>query len=338
MERPSEMTNHFPDEGTIRTVLALGSRAPSVHNTQPWRWLVGHQSLHLYSDDDRQLPNTDPDGRDLILSCGAALNHCVVGFAAVGWQAKVTRFPNPAEPSHLAAIELSRSTADPVDIALAAAIPRRRTDRRHYNSWPVPVADIALMAARAARNGVMLCQVEDTDKLHEIVTQSVWDHMNHDYLTELAAWSGRHASVTGVPARNTPQSDPTAKIPGRLFAGAALMMPPGSSAAEDNAVLLALGTRSDDRLARLRAGEATSIVLLTATSMGLASCPVTEPLEVADTREAVRTEIFGASSYPQMLLRVGWSPINADPLPPTPRRELSDFVEWMADREPITAK
>lgn len=332
------MTKYFPDEGTIRTVLALASRAPSVHNTQPWRWLVGHESLHLYSDDDRHLPNTDPDGRDLILSCGTALNHCVVGFAAVGWQAKVTRFPNPADPSHLAAIELSRSTADPVDIALAAAIPRRRTDRRHYNSWPVSVGDIALMAARAARNGVMLCLVEDIDNLHEIVTQSVWDHMNHDYLAELTAWSGRYASVAGVPARNAPQSDPNAKIPGRLFAHPALTMPAGSSAADDNAVLLALGTRSDDRLARLRAGEATSIVLLTATSMGLASCPVTEPLEVADTREAVRTEIFGASSYPQMLLRVGWSPINADPLPSTPRRELSDFVEWMADREPTAAQ
>lgn len=331
------MSKHFPDEGTIRTVLALASRAPSVHNTQPWRWLVGQESLHLYADVDLQLPNTDPDGRDLTLSCGAVLNHCIVGFAAVGWHAKVTRLPNPAEPSHLAAIELSRSTVDPVDIALAAAIPRRRTDRRHYNSWPVPVADIALMAARAARNGVMLCQVEDTDKLHEIVTQSVREHMNREYLAELTAWSGHYASVAGVPARNTPQSDPDAKIPGRLFAGPTLPMPSGSSAAEDNAVLLALGTRSDDTLSRLRAGEATSLVLLTATSMGLASCPVTEPLEVADTRQAVRTEIFGAGSYPQMLLRVGWAPINADPLPSTPRRELDDFVEWMADREPITA-
>ena len=45
------------------------------------------------------------------------------------------------------------------------------------------------------------------------------------------------------------------------------------------------------------------------------------------------TEIFGGGSYPQMLLRVGWAPINADPLPSTPRRELSDFVEWMADSE-----
>ena len=327
------MNARFPDAGTIRTVLALASRAPSVHNSQPWRWLVGAESLHLYSDADRQLPNTDPEGRDLILSCGAALNHCVVAFAAVGWRAKVTRLPNPADPNHLAAIELSRAAADHLDIALAAAIPRRRTDRRTYSSWPVPVGDIALMAARAARTGVTLCEVEDTDKLHQIVAQSVWDHMNHDYLAELTAWSGRYASVAGVPARNTPKSDPTAKIPGRLFAGPALAMPSGSSPADDNAVVVALGTRKDDRLAQLRAGEATSVVLLTATSMGLASCPVTEPLEIAETREMVRTEIFGSGSYPQMLLRVGWAPINADPLPATPRRELADFVEWMSDRE-----
>lgn len=332
------MTKRFPDEGTIRTALVLASRAPSVHNTQPWRWLVGRESLHLYSDVARQLPNTDPDGRDLILSCGATLNHCAVAFAASGWHAKVTRLPNPAEPTHLAAIELSRSTADPVDIALAAAIPRRRTDRRHFNSWPVPVGDIGLMAARAARNGVMLCQIDDIDKLHQIVAQSVLDHMNHDYLVELTEWSGRYASVAGVPARNTPKSDPHAKIPGRLFAGPALAMSSGSTAAEDNGVLLALGTRSDDRLAQLRAGEATSIVLLTATSMGLATCPVTEPLEVADTREAVRTEIFGGGSYPQMLLRMGWAPIDADPLPSTPRRELTDVVEWIAGRERNTAE
>ena len=327
------MNAHFPDAGTIRTVLALASRAPSVHNTQPWRWLVGAESLHLYSDGSRQLPNTDPDGRDLTLSCGTALNHCVVALAAVGWRAKVTRFPNPADPSHLAALELSRSTADSLDIALAAAIPRRRTDRRHYSSWPVPIADIALMAARAARNGVTLCEVEDIDKLHQIVAQSVWDHQNQEYLAELTAWSGRYASVAGVPAHSAPVPDPTAKIPSRLFAGPALAMPADSSPTEDNAVVLALGTVVDDRMAQLRAGEATSVVLLTATSMGLASCPVTEPLEIAETREEVRSDIFGSSKYPQMLLRVGWAPINADPLPATPRRELAEFVEWMADRE-----
>ncbi|MCW2661423.1 MAG: nitroreductase [Mycobacterium sp.] len=323
------MNARFPDAGTVRTVLTLAARAPSVHNTQPWRWRVDDASLHLYADSERQLPNTDPDGRDLILSCGTALQHCVIAFAAVGWLSKVTRLPDPDDANHLAAIELSPYPANAVDIALAAAIPRRRTDRRHYSSWPVPIGDIALMAARAVRNGVTLCQVEDLDKLNKIVAESVSEHFNRDYLAELTAWSGRYASVAGVPAHSTPPSDPEAKIPGRLFAGPTLAMPPESSAADDNAVVLALGTRADDRLAQLRAGEATSVVLLTATSMGLASCPVTEPLEIADTRESVRSDIFGGADYPQMLLRVGWAPINADPLPATPRRELSEIVEWV---------
>lgn len=322
------MNDRFPDAGTIRTALTLASRAPSVHNTQPWRWRVDATSLQLHADAGRQLPNTDPDGRDLVLSCGTALHHCVAAFAAVGWRSKVLRLPNVADPNHLATLQLSPYPADSVDIALAAAIPRRRTDRRYYSSWPVPMGDIALMAARAARTGVTMCQVEDIEALHGIVAQSVRDHLTQDYLVELAAWSGRYFSVAGVPARNAPISDPQAKIPSRLFAGAALPMAPDSSPADDNAVVLALGTRHDDRLAQLRAGEATSAVLLTATSTGLASCPVTEPLETAGTREAVRRDIFGDSNYPQMLLRVGWAPINADPLPATPRRDLDDFVEW----------
>jgi len=276
------------------------------------------------------LPNTDPDSRDLLLSCGASLHHAVVALAALGWRAKITRLPDPLHPAHLAAIEVYRHPATGLDIALAASIPRRRTDRRHYGWWPVPAADITLMGSRAARAGVMLRQVESLPKLRSIVAQAVWQHAtDQDYLTELTAWSGRYASVSGVPARNTPASDPTAPMPGRIFAGPVLAQPPDTESADDGAVVLALGTKDDSRLARLRAGEVTSLVLLTATALGLSSCPVTEPLEISQTREAVRSDVFGVTGYPQMLLRVGWAPVNADLLPSTPRRPLGDVAAWL---------
>ena len=104
---------------------------------------------------------------------------------------------------------------------------------------------------------------------------------------------------------------------------------PDTEPADDNAVVLALGTKDDTPLARLRAGEATSLVLLTATAQGLASCPVTEPLEIAETRDAVQTDVFGVSGFPQMLLRIGWAPANADPLPATPRLPLGEVVEGL---------
>lgn len=324
------MTTHSPDRDTVHAALSLAVRAPSIHNSQPWRWRVGENSVHLYADRPPHLSNTDPGGRELLISCGAALNHCVIALSALGWRSVVHRFPNPAEPLHLAAIEMHRRAPCEVDIALAAAIPRRRTDRRHFSAWPVAIGDIALMGARAARAGVTMRRVETTTDFRAVVAKAVWEHASDpDYRDELAVRSGRHASTAGVPARNTPLSDPRARVPGRLFADAALDQPTGADPADDNAVLFALGTAGDDDLARLRAGEATSLVLLTATAIGLATCPVTEPLEIRETRDTVRTDAFDESAYPQLLFRVGWAPVNADPLPATPRRPLSELVSWL---------
>ncbi|WP_024443611.1 NAD(P)H nitroreductase [Mycobacterium sp. UM_WGJ] len=338
-EKPAGRPDAAAVRDTIRTALLLAARAPSVHNSQPWRWRVdpapSAPRLDLYVEPDLQLRNVDPEGRGMILSCGAALHHCVVAFAALGQQVKVHRFPDPACPDLLASIELCPPGPQPdlsqVDVALAAAIPRRRTDRRYFSGWPVAGADIALMGARAARSGVMLRRVDALDRLNAVVARAVFEHRtDYEYLAELATWSGRYGSVAGVPAHSVPAPDAAAPIPGRFFAGPALAQPPGAFPDEDRAVMLALGTETDDRLAQLRSGEATSVVLLTATALGLASCPVTEPLEIAETRAAVRRDVFGTSGYPQMLLRVGWAPINADPLPATPRRFLNDTVQWLA--------
>jgi nitroreductase len=323
------MNAKFPDDKTIREVLTLAARAPSVHNSQPWRWHVGERSLDLRCVPALHLRATDPDGRDLMLSCGAALHHGVVALAALGWHAEVHRFPNPVDANHVATIEVQRQGCGELDVKLAAAIPRRRTDRRLYSPWPVPPGDLALLETRAAAAGVMVRRVDALARLRAIVVKAVRQHStDRDYLTELTTWSGRHDSVAGVPARSTPSPDPTAMIPGRLFAGAELEQPPGATAAEDNAVVLALGTADDDPLQRLRAGEASSLVLLTATALGLSSCPVTEPLQISETRAEVRATVFGDTGFPQMLLRVGWAPINADPLPSTPRRPLAEIVTW----------
>jgi nitroreductase len=324
------MKAQFPDHDTVLTALRLATRAPSVHNTQPWRWRVGTDSLHLYANRDLHLSSTDPDGRDLLLSCGIALHHCVIALAALGWQTKIRRRPDLYDTDHLAAIEVYPRSPSELDVTLAAAIPHRQTDRRRFGPRGVPASYVAQMGARAARAGVMLRQVESLPRLQEIVAQAAWRHAaDRDYLTELTTWSGRYASQAGVPARNTPRDGLAAPLSRREFAGPALVEPFDKDSASDTAAVLALGTRHDSEVEQLRAGEATSLVLLSATALGLASCPITEPLEIAATRDAVRVDVFGSSGFPQMLVRVGWGAVNADPLPSTPRRPLKDVVEYL---------
>ena len=94
--RPAAPAQHSDlGEATLRTALELAGRAPSLHNSQPWRWRLDGSIVHLYLDAARQLRATDPDARELVISCGAALHHLQVALAGQGRQVRVRRLPDP---------------------------------------------------------------------------------------------------------------------------------------------------------------------------------------------------------------------------------------------------
>ncbi|MFC9659996.1 Acg family FMN-binding oxidoreductase [Nocardia sp. NPDC127606] len=318
------MDRGMPDDNTVKAALELAGRAPSVHNVQPWRWRVADHSIHLYLDTRRALPATDPDNRDIVISCGAALGHLSVALTAMGWAPVIRRIPDPAEPDHLASLTLIPHRPTSLDIELSKAITVRRTDRRHYTSWPVPPGYLSLFTERAAALGAVVRRVDDREPVIVAAQQANRIHAaDESYRFELAMWSGRHGSADGVPARNVPPGGPADDFPPRAFAAAEFTDP---ARGPDHAELLVIGTSADDRLSRLRAGEAISSVLLTATGIGLATCLLTEPLEVAAERAGIRNDLLSDTAYPQAFLRVGWAPTSADFPPHTPRRRVDDLL------------
>ena len=136
------MTPTGPERQVVRDAVMLACRAPSLHNSQPWRWVADGAELHLFADRKRLVQVADFSGRELILSCGAALDHFRVAMAAAGWDARTCRFPNAGEPDHLASLDFARlPTTTDVQRQRAAAILRRRTDRlpfavpRNWAAW-----------------------------------------------------------------------------------------------------------------------------------------------------------------------------------------------------------
>ncbi|TDP31846.1 Acg family FMN-binding oxidoreductase [Nocardia ignorata] len=318
------MDRGLPDDNTVKAALALAGRAPSVHNVQPWRWRIADHSIHLYLDRERALPATDPDARDLVLSCGAALHHLSVALTAMGWAPVIHRIPDPANPDHLAALTLVRHRPTTLDVDLSKAITVRRTDRRHYTSWPVPPGFLGLFTERAAALGAIVHRIEDRQRVIAAAQQASELHAaDESYRFELALWSGRHSSADGVPARNAPPIDPDDDFPPRAFAAAGFLDP---ATEPDHAELLVVGTGADDLGSRLRAGEALSALLLTATGIGLATCLLTEPLEVGSQRARLRDELLSGTAYPQAFVRVGWAPTSAGLPPETPRRPVEELL------------
>ncbi|MGY1704828.1 Acg family FMN-binding oxidoreductase [Geodermatophilus sp. SYSU D00697] len=324
------LTAHL-DRTTARTVVALANRAPSVHNSQPWRWRIAPTSIHLFADPTRALPATDPDGRDLRISCGAALHHLRVALLASGLSTRVHRMPDPAHPGHLAAVETAPAQPTADDLALARAIESRRSDRRVFSTWPVPAQFLADLVRAADAEGAAL-HVLDRETERWSVRRLVERAAVEQALTpgldgETAGWTGRSRfSREGVPAQNVPEV-PGGTVPVRHFAGGEQRQNELGAEESDGTVLAVLATSTDEPVDQLRAGEALSAVLLTATRYGLATDPISQPLEVPATRAELRRVCQDGEGEPQLLLRLGWAPMSAVPVPLTGRRPVDDTID-----------
>jgi hypothetical protein len=140
------------DQVAAAAVAALA--APSLLNSQPWRWHLTAGRADLWADRTRQLTALDPGGELMMLSCGIALHHAVTALAAAGYAGAVRRLPDPAEPDLVARLRLGRRIS--ADRTLYAAIARRRTDRRPFSDQRPSDADIAALADAAQRHGTHL--------------------------------------------------------------------------------------------------------------------------------------------------------------------------------------
>ncbi|MDT7616081.1 MAG: hypothetical protein QOF00_3528 [Pseudonocardiales bacterium] len=307
-------------------------RAPSVHNTQPWRWRIGTGTVELHADRNRQLDATDPGRRDLLLSCGAALHHLRVAVAAAGLAAEVDLLPDPNNSDHLATLTLRPGPPDADAAALHRAIALRCTDRRRMSHWPVPAGQVRALVDAAHRYGALLVPVEG-DAARGRLAAALDDAARRQafvpgYAAELRTWTSRYSAARdGVPATSVAPS-PVGMVgpsPLRRFPHGELRQPhmvDGPRAPDDAAALLVLATAADEVRDQVLAGEATSAVLLTATRLGLATTPLSQGMEVDATRERIRRDVLRIPELPQLLLRIGLPAEHAEELPPTPRRDL----------------
>jgi hypothetical protein len=309
-------------------ILEYACRAPSVHNTQPWSWHVSDNRVDLVADRSRRLVITDPQGRDLALSCGAALHHFQVAAHALGWSTRIHRASDPAVPELIARIQVSETKPDPDGQAVLDAIMRRHTDRRSVMSRPVPGDRLHALAALAARWGVQALPLLDAATRSRVLTLTeragAVQKGDPRYVDELDRWTTYWGS-SGVPVANLPKEQALAASPAtnRGFVHGAVDEAPVDPNGSSDAMLL-LCTSSDDLLSRIRAGEALSAIWLAATVADVALVPLSQALEVEETRLALQDEVLHDTAVAQLVVRLGWLPPSRPQLARTPRRRVDE--------------
>ncbi|MEU7824761.1 nitroreductase [Catellatospora sp. NPDC049133] len=299
-------------------------RAPSVHNTQPWRFRLGIDNIDVYADPDRQLPVADPDGRALRLSCGAAVFNARVALAHLGWASETVLQPDAADALHVARIHVTGPhSATPGDEELHAAIERRHSNRGPFMDTAIPLT-VRARLVDAAR--VEQCWL---DLIVGPVAQDMVAELVHaadqlllatpGYQAELASWIRDQPSPDGVPrGAGGPTPEPQDLLTRRDFGGPS--RPPGRDYETDPFVAV-LGAYGDTPFDDLQAGQGLQRVLLTATANGLATSLMSQPVEVPAIREQLRLGLHRGAA-PQILLRAGYAVAAGT----TPRRPVADVL------------
>jgi nitroreductase len=309
----------------ITQALKAAALAPSMHNTQPWRFRVvrAGKSIELYADPSRMLRHADPDGRAVHIACGAALFNLRVAIAMAGRHAVVTLLPDPDQPVLLAVVRLAGPyRPGETDTELHAAIASRHTNRHPFSNRRVPPGVLAELAAAAAMEGAVLHFPDHAEisRLLYLVGDAERDLLaDPAYREEVSRWVGGQRDRDGIPDSALGPRDPQGRTPTRDFAPGQ-PQPVRYAWFEESPQLVVLSTPSGSRADWLRAGQALQRVLLTATARGIAASPLTQPLETADAW-LVRDPRL-STEKPQMILRIGYGL----PVTGTPRRPVADTL------------
>ncbi len=322
------MPTTMVDTTVIESAVRAACRAPSLHNSQPWSWVLDGRRLQLFLDQSRVMP-TDRSARQALISCGAALDHLRVAMAATGWQCQVERFPDPGDPDNLALINFTpaESVTDQ-DRRRAEAIWTRRTDRLPFNG-PADWHSVDMSVVATAGDAPVQLDTLSDDARSQLVyaTQLAESLRFYDipYQDELHWWAAPFEAAEGIPYSALVSAEEGERVGIDRTFPLTHQRERRDEIPEDHALILLLSTTKNGRNDALAAGEALSAVLLECTINGLATCPVTHLTELDVTRNLIRS-LVDHDAVPQVLVRVGVAPVT-DPAPaPTPRRALAKVL------------
>ncbi|MFG2823322.1 Acg family FMN-binding oxidoreductase [Kitasatospora sp. NPDC048365] len=322
-ERPLTLTD-------LRLIVEAASAAPSLHNSQPWRFrpTADLDGLLVYADPGRAVPATDPDGRALHLSVGAAVFNLRAAAAHLGRGAAVRLCPDPADQGLLAAVDLTGDPAGPgprLVPELYEAIARRHSSRQPFTNRDVPETVVGELMAAAEAEDVHLAVLEEAGarRVLELTAEAeLRTSADLQRQAETRGWLRAEPSTDGIPLAALGPLDHDARVPMRGFAGRPQQSAPPTERFEALPQLAVLSTHGDRAVDWLRAGQALERMWLVATARGIRASVLHQAVEWPDTRWRLRDPAEGPG-HVQAVVRIGYGP----PGTPTPRRAVDEVLD-----------
>jgi hypothetical protein len=319
----------------VHFLIETAARAPSVHNTQPWRFHVGPAGLELHADRSRQLPAVDPFGRELLISCGAALYGLRLAVRLLGYLPMVDVLPEASQPDLLARVRIGcQSPLSQADWTMLAAVPHRHTHRGPFSPEPIPDGLLPQLQRDAVAEGATLVLLDPAARarMRQLARVAArWQHRDPAIRAEVRRWTrppGRTerdgVSVYAYPPVPVGSDGPAYPVAGKLAERDFDLGRDIGRLDRDGpppAVSAVLVTAADTPADWLRAGQALNRMLIHAAVRWVFAALNSQPTESAAVRDLARARLR-LPGAPQMLLEFG----RAHTASATARRPVDDLL------------
>jgi len=339
----AESAEYRLDRAAAEAAVDLAVRAPSIHNTQPWRWVFDGEALTLLADRSRQLRVADPSGHSLLISCGAAAALTELGLRAAGRRVESILFPDPNDKEVLARFwAVGPAERDEAVQAQVDAAMRRQSDRRPFSPEDVTDEDIDTLRDATRADGVYVDFPTQPDQRLDLAVAVSWadreEKRDQAYIEEMNRWlrdPDVHATSDGIPLDAIPHVSVDhprhTDVPVRDFevgvSGRQLI----ARDIDERPLIGVVFTDSDMPIDQLRSGGGMMRLMIKAELLGLASCPLSQAVDLTAFRGRLQG-LMNWTGYPQMMLRIGHPPETSQVAPRTPRRPTSDVLQILTSQ------
>jgi hypothetical protein len=272
----------------------------------------------------------DPDGRELMMSCGAALQHLILAIRAFGFAAIVQDLHDSNEPDLLARVRLAAPREPtPDDELMFAFITQRHTHRGHFEERALPPELLLALQKEAEQEGASLYFAETPEQQEAIITLikggEIIRNLDPEVRRDVADWIAPHGDrPDGIPARALGIGNLISHLiplAHRLVDNGPALAEKDGQLAHNAPVLAVLCTTEDGPQAWLEAGRALGRVLLRARAEDVWASFFSQPVQVDGAWHRLR-HLVGESRSPQLVFRLGF----AEPVPATPRFWVSEVA------------
>ena len=310
-------------------LVAQAVKAPSGHNTQPWKFRQNESAVEVYPDFDRRLPVVDPDDRELFVSLGCAVENLCLAAQTKGYKSAVS-----VGDTGVVMVSLAEE-AGVKPSPLFNQIDTRQTNRSVYNSEEIALDVLKKLQSIRSEKGISVHyyarQTKQFNDIEQYVLQGNTNQMQKEaFKAELKSWmrfnkkhqdqtlDGLSYAVFGAP--NVPRwmAEPIMS----MAINTRTQNKADREKIDSASHLVLFTTRENSRREWVNLGRTLQRFLLTATELGIAHAYLNQPNEQPEIAAEMAKTLDLDGEYPTVLLRVGYGEQQAY----SRRRPIGDVI------------